>query len=162
MSFYFSPSSSLSESGRVLPSLNQLVVSKAKVVTDHFPSTPSSPLRLPLLDDLKSQLSWPDSVCSSPWSSVFQLVPCSQGLIQPCTSYIWIVLLKSIRNNLNFFKLDKCLSHYLNGNSWDEVETRLVRISFMGASSFWVSSRVSKGTNIAWVSQLTNGRWENS
>lgn len=90
-------------------------MSKAEVVTDHFPSTPSLPLRLPLLDDLKSQLSWPDSVCSSPWSSVFQLVPCSQGLIQPCTSYIWIVLLKSIRNNLNFFKLDKCLSHYLMG-----------------------------------------------
>lgn len=160
MSFYFSPSSSLSVSGRVLPSLNQLLVPKPKVVTDHFPSTPSPPLRLSLLDDLKSQLSWPDSVCSSPWSSVFQLVPCSQGLIQPCTSYIWIVLLKSIRNNLNFFKLDKCLSHYLNGNSWDEVEIRLVRISFIGANSFWVSSRMSKGTNIAWVPELTNGRWE--
>lgn len=160
MSFYFSPSSSLSESGRVPPSLNQLVVSKAKAVTDHFPSTPSPPLRLPLLDDLRSQLSWPDSVCSSPWSSVFQLVPCSQGLIQPCTSYIWIVLLKSIRNNLNFFKLDKCLSHYLNGNSWHEVEIRLVRICFIGANSYWVSSRMSKGTNIAWVSQLTNGKWE--
>ncbi|KAI1235257.1 Multiple epidermal growth factor-like domains protein 11, partial [Lamprotornis superbus] len=45
------------QSGRVLPSLNQLVVCKAKIVTDHFPSTPSPPLRLPLLDDLKSQLS---------------------------------------------------------------------------------------------------------
>lgn len=71
MCFYFSSSSSLSECGKGLPSLNQLVESKAQIVTDHFPSAVPA-----LLWDclfwmiLKSHLSCPHSVCSSPWSSV--------------------------------------------------------------------------------------------
>lgn len=39
------------------------------------------------------------------------------------------------------------------------MEIRLVRISFTGTKSYWVSSRMSKGMSIAQVSQLTNGRW---
>lgn len=153
MSFYFSPSSSssLSECGKGPPPLNQLVVSKAEVVTGYFP--PAVPA---LLWDclfwmiLKSQWSWPDSVCSGPWGSVFQCVPLLLRLDLAVYFMHMNGPFKVNNEQIMLFKLDKCLSHYLNGNLRDGGGKSGWWGSHWGTKSYWVASpRLSNGRDFA-------------
>lgn len=110
------------------------------------PSSPSPPVRLPLVKVLKSRLSWLDSLCSSPWSSVFQCLP----LLLRLDLAVYFMHMNSpfkVNNEQPvLFKLDKCLSHYPNGNSRDEGGKSGWWESRWGTKSYWVwSSRPSNG-----------------